>query len=48
MRRCDYCNTELKDEDIKYLSNARGFGYYIVCSNCGKEIAILEIEERGL
>lgn len=44
VRKCHWCGKELYEKDIEQLSNARGYGYYITCHNCGKENVIQEID----
>ena len=44
IRKCHWCKKDLYEKDIKELGNARGYGYYAVCPNCGNENVIQEID----
>ena len=44
VRKCHWCGEDLYEKDIEELSNARGYGYYITCKNCGKQNVIQEID----
>ena len=44
VKKCHWCGKELYEKDIVELSNARGYGYYITCSNCKKQNVIQEID----
>ena len=44
IKKCHWCKQELYEKDIEEQSNARGFGYYIMCPNCGSINVIQEID----
>lgn len=43
-RKCHWCGQDLYEKDIEELSNARGYGYYIICPNCENRNVIQEID----
>lgn len=44
IRKCHWCKQDLYKKDIQELSNARGYGYYIICPNCENRNVIQEID----
>lgn len=44
LKKCHWCKQDLYEKDIQKLSNARGYGYYIVCPNCDNSNLIQEID----
>lgn len=44
MRACRTCKKLLYEDEIQELSNARGFGYYIMCPECKTTNVIQEID----
>ena len=44
IKKCHWCGEELYEKDIEELSNARGYGYYIICKKCEKQNVIQEID----
>jgi len=44
IRKCHWCNESLYEKDIVEMSNARGYGYYIICPNCEQRNVIQEID----
>ena len=44
VRTCHCCEEPLYKDEIQERSNARGYGYYIDCSNCGTTNVIQEID----
>lgn len=43
-RKCYKCEETLYEDEIEELSNARGYGFYITCKNCGWRNVIQEID----
>jgi len=46
-RKCHWCDEILYVKDIIELSNARGYGYYIICPKCNNRNVIQEIDLVG-
>lgn len=44
IKKCHWCCNELYENEIEKLDNARGYGYYIFCKNCGNRNVIQEID----
>ena len=44
VRTCRSCKEPLFKDEIEERSNARGYGYYIICPNCKSQNIIQEID----
>lgn len=44
IKKCHWCDNDLYEKDIEELSNARGYGYYVICNKCGNRNVIQEID----
>lgn len=44
IKKCHWCGTELYEKNIEELSNARGYGYYIICPDCKNRNVVKEID----
>lgn len=45
IKKCHWCKKDLYEKNIVEEGNARGYGYYIYCPNCGNRNVIQEIRE---
>ena len=43
-RKCCKCEETLYEDEIAAMGNARGYGFYIICNNCGWQNVIQEID----
>lgn len=43
-RKCDWCGNALYVDQIEEMSNARGYGEYIMCEKCGNSNVISEVD----